>query len=66
MGYGATQRMHTSSRLGLSRDLPVMITIVESEETIRALLPMIDSMVAEGLVVLSDVDVITYQHPIAE
>jgi hypothetical protein len=66
MGYGATQRMHTSSRLGLSRDLPVMITVVESEENIRALLPVIDSMVTEGLVVLSDVDVIKYQHGSAE
>lgn len=62
MGYGATQRMHPSGRLGLSRDLPVMITVVESEENIRALLPVLDSMVTEGLVVLSDVDVIKYQH----
>lgn len=66
MGYGATQRMHTSSRLGLSRDLPVMITIVESEENVRSLLPLIDSMVTEGLVVLSDVDVVKYQHGAAE
>jgi PII-like signaling protein len=54
--------MHPSGRLGLSRDLPVMITVVESEENIRALLPVLDSMVSEGLVVLSDVDVVKYQH----
>jgi hypothetical protein len=66
MGYGATQRMRASSRLGLSRDLPVMITVVESEEKIKSLLPLIDSMVSEGLVVLSDVDVIKYQHGNAE
>lgn len=62
MGYGATQRMHPQGRLGLSRDLPVMITVVDADEKIRALLPMIDSMVAEGLVVLSDVDVVKYEH----
>ena len=62
MGYGATQRMHTKRSLGLSRDLPVMITIVEAEETIRELLPLLDSMVTEGLIVLSDVDVVKYQH----
>jgi hypothetical protein len=45
MGYGATQRMHQTNRLGLSRDLPVMITVVESEERVRALLPVLDSMV---------------------
>jgi PII-like signaling protein len=62
MGYGATQRMHPSGRLGLSRDLPVMITVVDSEERIRALLPTLDNMVGEGLIVLSDVDVLKYQH----
>jgi PII-like signaling protein len=66
MGYGATQRMHTTGRLGLSHDLPVMITVVESEGVIRELLPLIDSMVTEGLVVLSDVDVIKYKHAGAE
>lgn len=66
MGYGATQRMHPTGRLGLSRDLPVMITVVESEENIRALLPLLDEMVTEGLVVLSDVDVVKYQHGAAE
>ena len=66
MGYGATQRMHPVSRLGLSRDLPVMITVVDSEENIRALLPLLDEMVTEGLVVLSDVDVVKYQHGAAE
>jgi PII-like signaling protein len=62
MGYGAHQRLHSAGRLGLSRDLPVMITVVDTEARIREVLPMLDEMVAEGLVVLSDVDVIWYQH----
>jgi PII-like signaling protein len=66
MGYGATQRMHPSGRLGLSRDLPVMITVVDSDDKIRSMLPLLDSMVTEGLVVLSDVDVVKYQHGAAE
>jgi hypothetical protein len=66
MGYGASQRVHAKSRLGLSRDLPVMITIVDTEEHIRELLPVLDAMVTEGLVVLSDVDVIKYVHRPAE
>jgi PII-like signaling protein len=56
MGFGAHQRMHTSGRLGLSKDLPIMITVVDSEEKIRALIPLLDEMVVEGLVVLSDVE----------
>jgi hypothetical protein len=62
MGYGATQRMHPAGRLGLSRDLPIMLTVVDSDENIQSLLPLIDSMVLEGLVVISDVDVIKYEH----
>jgi PII-like signaling protein len=62
MGYGAQQRMHKSGFLGLSRDLPVMITVVDLEDKIRAVLPVLDEMVAEGLLVLSDVEVIKYAH----
>jgi PII-like signaling protein len=62
LGYGAHQRMHPSGRFGLSHDLPIMITIVDSEAKIREVLPTLDDMVVEGLVVLSDVDVIKYQH----
>lgn len=62
MGYGAHQRMHPSGRLGLSHDLPIMITVVDSEDKVRQILPLLDEMVTEGLVVLSDVEVIKYQH----
>ncbi|HXG91694.1 MAG TPA: DUF190 domain-containing protein [Blastocatellia bacterium] len=62
MGYGAQQRMHKTGFLGLSRDLPVMITAVDKEEKIRAVLPVLDEMVSEGLLVLSDVEVIKYAH----
>ena len=62
MGYGAQQRMHKSGFLGLSRDLPIMITVVDKEEKVRAILPVLDEMVSEGLLVLSDVEVIKYAH----
>ena len=66
MGYGAKQRMHPSGRLGLSRDLPVLITVVDSEEKIHALIPLLDEMVTEGLIVLSDVNVLKYAHGAAK
>jgi PII-like signaling protein len=62
MGYGAQQRMHKSGFLGLARDLPVMLTVVDKEEKIRDILPTLDVMVSEGLLVLSDVEVIKYAH----
>ena len=62
MGYGAQQRVHKRGFLGLSTDLPIMISVVDREEKIRAILPLLDEMVSEGLVTLSDVEVIKYTH----
>jgi PII-like signaling protein len=38
----------------------MMIAIVDTEEKINQLIPILDTMVQEGLVVLSDVEVIKY------
>jgi PII-like signaling protein len=40
--------------------------VVDTEEKLRAFLPIVDQMVQEGLVVLSDVDIIKYAHRAAE
>lgn len=60
-GFGKASRIHTASILRLSEDLPVMIRVVDTEEKIRSVLPIIDEMVTEGLVTLSDVEVIVYR-----
>jgi len=39
-----------------------LLTVVDSEERLRAIFPVLDQMVKQGLVVLSDVDVIKYSH----
>jgi PII-like signaling protein len=63
MGYGAQQRLHRKSGwLGLSTDLPIMVSVIDAEEKIRRVLPVLDEMVDEGLVVLSDVEIIKYTH----
>jgi len=62
MGYGAQQRLHKSGWLGLSRDMPIMISVIDTEEKIRNILPVLDEMVDEGIVVLSDVEIIKYTH----
>jgi PII-like signaling protein len=64
-GYGAHRRFHKEKRLSLSSDLPVMLSVVDEEPKIRAYLPILDQMVKEGLVVVSDVDVIKYTHRLA-
>ncbi|MEP0823161.1 MAG: DUF190 domain-containing protein [Ignavibacterium sp.] len=46
-GFGADSRVvHTAKILRLSEDLPIVIEIVESEENIRKLIPVIDEMIA--------------------
>src|SRR5712691_11266055 len=61
-GYGAHRRFHKEKRLSLSSDLPIMLSIIDEESKIQAYLPILEQMVQEGLVVLSDVDVIKYTH----
>jgi PII-like signaling protein len=39
-----------------------MLSAVDSEEKLRAFLPLVDQMVEEGLVVFSDVDIIKYSY----
>jgi PII-like signaling protein len=62
LGYGAHRRVHKESPLHLSHDCSIMLSIVDTEEKLRAFLPVVDQMVQEGLVVLSDVDIIKYAH----
>ena len=38
------------------------VSIVDTEEKLRGFMPVLDQMVQQGLVVLSDVDVINYTH----
>ncbi len=62
LGYGANRRMHKDSTLNLSHDAPILLTVVDTEQKLRAFFPVLDQMVKQGLVVLSDVDVIKYSH----
>jgi len=60
-GYGASTLIHKHHLLR-SSDRPVMVSIIDTEEKIRHLLPALDEMVDEGLIAMSEVDVIRYVH----
>ena len=60
LGYGAHGRIHREKALSLSHDSSMMLCVVDAEEKLNSLLPLIDQMVEEGLVVMSDVDIIKY------
>jgi PII-like signaling protein len=58
MGYGSHRKVHRRRLFGISDDKPVIISAVDEEASLRAILPEIRAMVKEGLLVLSDVEVI--------
>jgi PII-like signaling protein len=60
-GFGAHSRLHTTRILRLSEDLPVVIEIVDEAERIESFLPLLDEMVAEGMVTVEKVRVIAYR-----
>ncbi len=61
-GYGPHRRFHKKKTLTSTGELPMLITVVDSEENINKILPILDDMVKEGIVILSDVNVIKYTH----
>jgi PII-like signaling protein len=62
LGYGANRRIHKDAALSLSHDRPILLSVVDTEEKLKAFMPILDQMVQQGVVVLSDVDVIKYTH----
>lgn len=65
-GYGASSRIHHSSLWRLSKDAPMMLTVIDREEQIEKLLPHLDQMVEEGLIAMSRVEVIRYSRGAAQ
>jgi len=61
-GFGANSRIHTAKILRLSEDLPVLIEIVDKEERIADILPVLDEMIDEGLITMERVEIIKYTH----
>jgi len=58
LGYGVKGHTHKSGRLPFSRDLPVMISVVDTAERLERAIAEIEGMMQDGLIVLSDVEAI--------
>jgi uncharacterized protein len=61
-GYGTSTRIRHSSHWRFSKDAPIMLSIIDTEEQIHKLIPYLDEMVQEGLVAMSRVEVIRYSR----
>jgi len=61
-GYGASTLIHRSHLLSFSSDLPIMVSVIDTEDKVQNLIPYLDEMVDQGLIAMSDVEVIKYVH----
>ena len=60
-GFGASSVIHTTNVVSLSSDLPIVIEVVDDQEHVDKLLPILDEMLTGGaLVTIEKVRVITY------
>ena len=60
-GFGAASVIHTTSLVDLSGDLPILVEVVDDQEHIDALGPILDEMLTKGaLVTMEKVRVIKY------
>ena len=60
-GFGAHSRLHTAKDLRLSSDLPIVVEVVDTIQTIEAFLPIIDGAIQEGMATLERVDIRFYR-----
>ena len=63
LGYGAKGHTHREHFLHISKDLPVMIEVVDAPEKIQKAAQAIEEMMEEGLILLSDVDFVRLVRP---
>ena len=62
-GYGASTLIHRPHAFRFSSsDFPILVQVIDTEEKIQQLIPILDSMISEGLIAMSDVEVIKYIH----
>ena len=60
-GFGASSVIHTAGLVELSTDLPVVVEVVDDQEHVDRLLPILDEMITGGaLVTVERVRVLRY------
>ena len=58
LGYGAKGHQHKRSFFHPTRDLPVMVSVIDTLEKIGAAAEVIEGMLEDGLIVISDVNMV--------
>ncbi len=58
LGYGAKGQPHKASFFHPARDLPIMISVIDTAEKISAASDVIEGMLQDGLIVTSDAEIV--------
>jgi PII-like signaling protein len=66
LGYGAKRHTHKEGRFHLSKDRPIMISVVDQPGRVDEIIDAIAPMMQDGLIVLSDVEVHRFVHALPE
>ncbi len=58
LGYGAKGHEHKQSFFHVSRDMPIMISVIDAPDKIAAASEAIEGMLEDGLIVVSDAEIV--------
>ena len=59
-GFGTRSRVHTTSILRLSTDLPIVIEVTDTKDNIEKVKPLLSSIIKKGLITEEKVNIIFY------
>jgi PII-like signaling protein len=59
-GFGTSGQVRHARSWPFSKDAPIMVSIIDTTPQIESLMPHLDSMIAEGIVAISDVHVVLF------
>lgn len=59
-GFGMSAEIHKLRIWPFTKDAPVMVSIIDKEDAVARFLPILDTMLTEGLIATSDVQVVRY------
>ena len=58
LGYGAKGHQHKATFFHPTRDLPVMVSVIDTAENISAAAEVVEEMLEDGLIVISDAEIV--------
>ncbi len=62
IGYGRASGLHMAKILQTSRDMPVAIEILDSEDKVNAFLDVLDQLLAGGVVTMEKVEMLRFSR----